>query len=635
MTRTLPFGFQLSQRTAVVRPSMEVAWSDRYGGRPVLRAAGEADDGQPTNHAALAVVGSTLVQLKSRGQAVEVQRRNATTLAVISGWTNLATAIVSTADVPVGMTQAAGSVFGLWLDSDTAVKVRRSTNGGATWAAETILHTATGTNTLRSILTSPGGLVAIEERQSASTAKLYVYSWSGAAWVLVHSFDTGAVAVWGGGIDAEGGTFVIYAGDYVQPSTAGTVTVRETRLYDLDAPGPLGTLHTGSDGGVRWREPRAVYLTGSGAHYVLATVQVPRGSGDASDRVALFAYDTAQIGAHHAVGPPRVVYAEEDDERAAAAYGAGAVYVMAGSFVQRLAEGASGATTTVRSLDLAYALQLRVRLGLGATLIDVGVFWLAGRIEGSRDGWQGAAYGLWGMLRRERQQVSVALREANGDAMTPGNILRLVLTGLGFQYTEDASLSSALHPAVGARMLWTLRYGRDYATLVRGLLRWTGTELRTGVATDGTTPTVRVFRPGSRFGPTPAAATAFGGNQHPVLEVVTVAPETVSDVTVFPGGWDHQITLTGFVDRQLMLDASEATGVVWDTTPATRALARALAGADAGMVRCRPALEVELWDTVLVTDGLGGVSGVRRLVRSVALAAGQGRWETRLLLGLE
>ena len=83
-----------------MRPALEVAWSDRYGGRPVLRGDMDADDGLVTNHAALAVVGSTLVQLKSRGLAVEAQRRNATTLAVVSAWINLATAI--SADVPVG-----------------------------------------------------------------------------------------------------------------------------------------------------------------------------------------------------------------------------------------------------------------------------------------------------------------------------------------------------------------------------------------------------------------------------------------------------------------------------------------------------------------------------------------------------
>ncbi len=166
MSRTLPFGFQATQRAAVVRPALEVAWSDRYGGRPVLRGDTTADDNLVTNHAALAVVGSTLVQLKSRGLAVEAQRRNATTLAVTSAWTNLATAI--SADVPVALTQSGGSVFAAWRDSDTVVKVRRSTNGGATWAAETTLHTAGGTNTLYSIMASPDGLLVVEERQTAS-----------------------------------------------------------------------------------------------------------------------------------------------------------------------------------------------------------------------------------------------------------------------------------------------------------------------------------------------------------------------------------------------------------------------------------------------------------------------------------
>ena len=100
--------------------------------------------------------------------------------------------------------------------------------------------------------------------------------------------------LWGGGVDTEGGTFLVYAGDYLQASTAGTVTLRETRVYDIDNTVLLGTVHQGSAGGVRWREPRAVYLSTSQTHYILTTVQVPRGSGDASDRVALFPYQTAR-----------------------------------------------------------------------------------------------------------------------------------------------------------------------------------------------------------------------------------------------------------------------------------------------------------------------------------------------------
>jgi hypothetical protein len=652
MARTLPFGFQSQQQQPALRPALDVSWSDRYGGRPVLRDGGQADDGLVTNHAALAVVGTTLIQLKSRGSAVEVQRRNATTLAITSAWTNLATAVVG--DVPVGLTLSGSDLLAMWRDGDTEVRYRRSTDGGATWATEAALHLAAGTNTLHGILTSPDGLVAVEERQTASTALLHSYTWDGAAWTLLDTHDTGATALHGGGCDTEGGTFVVYAGDFVQPSTAGTVSLRQTRVYDLDAGAALGTLHQGSDGGVRWRDVRAAYLPTAQTHYVLATVQVPRGSGDASDRVALFPYGTGRIGAHHPLGPPRVVYAVEDTESAAVAVGPGAVYVMAGSFVQRLVEGNAGSTATVSSLDLEVApdderlrvggpgalssdaLQLRVRLGLGATLVDMGVFWLSGRVAASREGWQGAAYGAWGMLRRERQQMSCALVDEAGNALAPGDILEIIFNGLGFLYSEDPSLNSTLHPSLDARMSWTLRYGRDYASLVRGLLRWTGCELRTGVAADGTTPTAHVFRPGSRFGPTPAAAVHLGGSgNHPALEVVSVDPETITDVTIFPGGWDHQLPLADFVDRQLMLEASEARGVVWDTTPATRALARALAGAEAGMVRARPALEIELWDTVLVTDTPAGLLGARRLVRSLALAAGQGRWEMRLTLGLE
>ena len=282
-----------------------------------------------------------------------------------------------------------------------------------------------------------------------------------------------------------------------------------------------------------------------------------------------------------------MVYAVEDDEQAAVCFGAGAVFVMAGSFVQRLVEGSSGATVTLSSLDMEIApedetldvagpgtldsgaLQLRVRLGVGATLIDQGVFWLAGRVGASREGWQGTAYGLWGMLRRERQQMSAALREASGDAMTPGHILELVLRGLGFDYSEDATLATRAAPcgrrsdAVDAA-LRTRLCGRWCAGCCAGRER----ELRTGVAANGTTPTAYVFRPGSRFGPSPSVATALGAaGGHPALEVVSVDPETITDVTVLPGGWDHQIPLSGYVDRQLTLEAigSGGRGVGHDT----------------------------------------------------------------------
>jgi hypothetical protein len=144
------------------------------------------------------------------------------------------------------------------------------------------------------------------------------------------------------------------------------------------------------------------------------------------------------------------------------------------------------------------------------------------------------------------------------------------------------------------------------------------------------------MRPGSRFGPTPSIAKSIGGaGQHPALEVVSVDPERVSDATVLPGGWDHQVTLDWYADRQIVVDGGGAYGVTSTIAPATRALARALAGADAGYVRLRPALEVELWDTISLTDSAAGLSSARRLVSSAVIRAGRGRWESLLRLGLE
>jgi hypothetical protein len=267
----------------------------------------------------------------------------------------------------------------------------------------------------------------------------------------------------------------------------------------------------------------------------------------------------------------------------------------------------------------------------------MGLFWIGHRVAASRQGWAVAAYGLWGVLGRELQQQSAELLQPSGAPMEPGEVLALIFRGLGFTYAEDAAVATILHPATAAeRRTWTMRYGQPYAALVRSVLRWTGCELVPGVASDGVTPTVRVMQPGSRMGALPTPNPNLGApGDHPILELVTVDPELVTDVTVFPGGWDHQLGLIEPVDRQLVFDASGAHGTTSSIAPATRALARALAGAPAGRARLRPALEIELWDTVSLTDTAAGLAGARRLVRSVAIAAGKGRWEMELGLGLE
>lgn len=657
MSRSVPFGFEATERASSLAPAVSVDWSARYLGRKVLSASGSGDDGLATSASALAVLSGTLHQFKSEGAAVRYQKRNATTLAVTSAWVALAAGL-PVADRAVGLTLAGSTLFALYARAVTTVAFRSSSDGGATWAAAVDVHTVALGNTVGAIMTSPNGIVALEERQAGGSALVYCYQWTGAAWSLFHSFDSGGTQVLGGGIDDEGGLWLVYAVDVVVATTVGTVTLRETKVYDLDTLGGLGLLHRGSAGGVRWREPKPVYVNGT--HYLLITATIPRGSGDSSDRVALLPWKQAAVGDFHPLGPPRVVYAVEDSEAPAVAFGSSALFVMAGSFVQRLVEGTSSGTASTSAMELGYepeserldaagsgsldasALQVRCRLGLGASLIDMGIFWVGSRISSSRGShgvgsWELAAYGLWGVLRRELQQQSAELLQPSGDPMTPGQVLQLILSGLGFTYSEAGGLGSILHPATAAeRLTWTMRYGQPYAALVRSVLRWVGCELVPGVAVDGVTPTARVMQPGSRLGAAPAAIVDLGAaGDHPLLELASADPEMVTDVTVFPGGWDHQLALAEPVDRQLVLDASGAYGITSTIAPATRALARALAGAPAGMARIRPALEIELWDTVTLTDTAAGLSAARRLVRGVSVAAGDGRWEMDLALGLE
>jgi hypothetical protein len=83
-----------------------------------------------------------------------------------------------------------------------------------------------------------------------------------------------------------------------------------------------------------------------------------------------------------------------------------------------------------------------------------------------------------------------------------------------------------------------------------------------------------------------------------------------------------------------VVNAGDAYGIVSTNGPATWALARALAAADAGYVLARPALEIELWDTVTITDGPAGLAAARRVANSVAVRAAPGVWEMRVGLGL-
>jgi hypothetical protein len=299
-------------------------------------------------------------------------------------------------------------------------------------------------------------------------------------------------------------------------------------------------------------------------------------------------------------------------------------------------EGETLSITSLQSVP-ANATQYRVRLGYGGDFVEWGLWWLGSRVGAGREGAAVECYGLWGILERELQQQSCELNQADGSPMTPGNVLKLIFQSLGFTYSEDPSLSASLQPAVPNRLHWTLRYGEPYADLVRSILRWCGCEARAGVAADGLTPALLIFRPGSRYGSQPAAAKILGEGppQHPSLEVVSIDPERLSDATLLPGGWDIQAPLDWYADRQAVIDASGAYGVTSTIEPATRALARALASTNAGYVVCRPCLELELWDTISVTDTAAGLVRARRLVNSVAVAAGQGRWRMRLGLALE
>src|SRR3954452_13176179 len=80
MTRTIPFGFDTTERAGTLAPVVSVDYSERYLGRPLLLSGGSADDGVATERAALIVrsAQTELIQLQSRGTTIELRALNST-----------------------------------------------------------------------------------------------------------------------------------------------------------------------------------------------------------------------------------------------------------------------------------------------------------------------------------------------------------------------------------------------------------------------------------------------------------------------------------------------------------------------------------------------------------------------------
>src|SRR5919205_3052473 len=246
MTRAIGFTALNLEGGKVLAPQVEVTWSDRYLGARTIRPAGAADDLLPADRCAICYRSGELLQLKSSGTSIQFQARDAATLAVTLAWRTVFTTSVS--GCPVALIQSGSDTLAIWPATSTRVDWARSTDGGRTWGLGTALRVAVAGNTLGSILQAQTGMVAVEERVAAGTAKLSTYSYSAGAWSLVDTHDTGGTQVLGGGIQNEGDTTLVYAVDGPQTTMLGTVTVRYVRVYDLVSHALRGTLHQGVAG---------------------------------------------------------------------------------------------------------------------------------------------------------------------------------------------------------------------------------------------------------------------------------------------------------------------------------------------------------------------------------------------------
>src|SRR5687768_8433007 len=123
MSRTLPLGFDATERAAALAPAVSLGWSARYLGRPVLSASTSADDGLGASFTSLAVLSSELLIFKRNGTAVQFGKRNATTLAVTAAFVSLQSGM-AISEYPVGLTLSGGDILAIWSRTTTTVRWR-------------------------------------------------------------------------------------------------------------------------------------------------------------------------------------------------------------------------------------------------------------------------------------------------------------------------------------------------------------------------------------------------------------------------------------------------------------------------------------------------------------------------------
>ena len=645
--RSLPAALLAAQGSGSALPFVRVVLRDRIGG--VRRLAftrlytGEEPDGY---HAAAMPGDGSLLRARVAGGRLYYQRAPDPAGGGLSSWDDLGPA----ANAGVALCAEGSRALLFFVDSDgVTLRVRESTDSGATLGGPTVVVTAAGSVAWLAadvkpsgdalLLYSVGGVVYAVRRIGGSWAAPAAWTNTAAAvtgLACYHEGDWNTVVC---GADAAGDAFVwtcIYGDGFLRPAGAWSPLQEVSRA------------NVGS--GVTFRAP---FLCRPDV-YRLSFVEKYEGS----TPYARPYHTYAPAGADYAANLWRepLPFDVDSEYGLALTYGAGSVWLSAPSGVWSAGLDAPELDVTDDVVELAtedrphsgscrivlrndrgaYSSSALLRPGTevrvspgyvttaGPLVSDGPAYWIEGverrTAEGeavvvleARDGW-----GLLGSWRARRQY-----------AWAPGQenvftILRFLLARAGLEFSATGAGPSAydLYPA------YTVHPGESAALAVRRLLAMV--------------PDVILFRGEFAYLKEPLATEAVSyeyGTGHPLLAGRYGQRQAANRVQVFGRGVfaeGFDWTGLGLVGDRLVqvLDANITTaGAAQDRAAAV--LRRAAIEADDGEITVAVNCGQELYDVVLVTDAGAGLAAASRRVLGITLrySTTSGAYQQRITLG--
>ncbi|HZS38479.1 MAG TPA: hypothetical protein VFF06_16705 [Polyangia bacterium] len=653
--RTLPAALTTAQRAASAEPYVDVVVENSAGGvRRLDFTQLDATAQAIARHDAAVAGDGSVTRVRIESGAVKQQRVANPASGPWTSWNTLVSGIgtqaacaAKGARVAVVYTDAAG----------TGIKLRESTDNGATYGAEVAVTTAAAAVVdLAVAYKNTSGDLAIA--WGAGTSLAIIKRTSGAF---------GAAASTSPGLSSVSGVAMTYGFDWDIVVTGVEATTLRPTLWTIvygdgndAAANTWGSLlaqqQAESDASITYRAPSVVYTD----TYRVDFVEADAFSGGVTRVYRSWLHPAVSFvaGAFTLRAPVPVNYAQAEGLALAADAGAGGyVYECAPDAVYRAAQSqqlavltpnvlaasiderpyATGGWIDVDNSGGAYAgppapiavgnllaVSWGYRTASGPLASRMADLWIAG-IEHRREGGVSVlrlrVEGAWEALRRNRQRGQVV-----HTADTYLAVLVRAFSRAGLQLTASgvSSRASTVAPK------FTVHPQTSGYEAVRAALAYLADRIRLRGAA-GATITEPLASQASDY---------TYGAAHPLRSARVVAEAAgVSEAQAFGAGAygesvDYALAAVGLGSRELVRDASSATNAAATATATARLRQRAL-DADAGELVVPPHCGQELLDAVDLTDAAIAPSAIKRRVQAIAWRydARRAVYEQRLTLG--